>query len=120
MRLAGMIAAALASGAAAGLGLAAAPPADDARVVHVTARQFAFEPSVIVLKKGEPVRLEFTSADRLHGLNVPGLGLRAEIPPGRAAAIALTPQAAGSFPFVCDAFCGSGHDEMDGRIVVAE
>jgi cytochrome c oxidase subunit 2 len=119
MRLARMIAAALASGAAAGLGLAA-PPASDARVVHVTARQFAFDPAVIVLKKGEPVRLEFTSADRLHGLNIPGLGLRAEIPPGRAVTIALTPQAAGSFPFVCDAFCGSGHDEMDGRIVVTE
>ena len=85
------LAAALATGAAAGIGIASLG-AQDERVVHVTARQFEFEPARIVLKRGEPVRLDFESADRLHGLNVPGLGIRAEITPGKTVSIRLTPQ----------------------------
>jgi ABC-type thiamin/hydroxymethylpyrimidine transport system permease subunit len=37
--------------------------------------------------------------------------------PGPGAA-ALQPMAAGVIDFVCDNFCGSGHEEMHGRFVV--
>ncbi len=114
-----LLAATLVTGAAAGIGIASLG-AQDERIVHVTARQFEFEPARIMLKRGQPVRFDLVALDRLHGLNVPGLGIRAEITPGRIVSIRLTPQAAGSFAFVCDAFCGSGHDEMDGRIIVTD
>jgi cytochrome c oxidase subunit 2 len=32
----------------------------------------------------------------------------------------LTPEKVGNFMFVCDLFCGTGHDDMDGTIVVEE
>jgi cytochrome c oxidase subunit 2 len=112
-------AAVLAASVAAGI-VAASLAAGDERVVHVTARQFEFEPSRIVLKRGEAVRLDLESADRLHGFSVPGLGIRTEIPPGQVVSIRFTPPVAGSFAFVCDAFCGTGHDDMDGRIIVTD
>jgi cytochrome c oxidase subunit 2 len=32
--------------------------------------------------------------------------------------LAFTPRKAGQFAFSCDVFCGSGHEGMDGVIVV--
>jgi len=104
-------------GAHAPLPVVEAPPAP-AVVVHVQAKRFAYEPSRLVLKRGVPVVLEFTSADRKHGFKVPELGLRADIEPGRTTRLAFTPDRAGTFAFACDVFCGDGHEEMAGELVV--
>jgi cytochrome c oxidase subunit 2 len=32
----------------------------------------------------------------------------------------VQPDTAGKFFFACDVFCGSGHEEMEGEIVVTE
>lgn len=93
-----------------------APPV----VVPITARKFAFTPQRVTLKKGVPVVLELTSLDRLHGFNVPDLGVRADVLPGRTARVALTPEKVGTFAFHCDNFCGNGHPNMTGEIVVVE
>nr|WP_272881532.1 cupredoxin domain-containing protein [Fundidesulfovibrio soli] len=89
-------------------------------VVRITAKRFDFAPAEIVLTKGRPVVLELTSADRLHGFKCPALGIRVDVEPGKVTRVPLTPDKAGSFPFVCDVFCGEGHDEMSGVIVVKE
>jgi cytochrome c oxidase subunit II len=88
-------------------------------VIHVEARRFAYEPSRLVLKKGVPVVFEFTSADRKHGFKVPELGLRADIEPGKTTRLAYTPDRAGTFAFACDVFCGDGHEDMTGELVVS-
>lgn len=90
------------------------------QVVQVTARRFTFAPHEIVVKKGQPVVLEFTSLDFVHGFNVPSLKLRADLPPGQVTRVRFTPERAGEYPFLCDNFCGAGHEEMQGRIVVKE
>lgn len=90
------------------------------QVVQVTARRFSFTPSEIVVKKGQPVVLAFTSLDFVHGFSVPALKLRADLPPGTVTRVRFTPESVGTFPFVCDNFCGEGHEEMQGRIVVKE
>jgi hypothetical protein len=54
---------------------ASAPPE---QVVKIVARKWEFVPSQIVLRKGVPVVLEVSSADRHHGFNVPRLGVRGE------------------------------------------
>ena len=90
------------------------------RVIHVTARKFEYTPRVITLKKGVPVVLELTSVDRLHGFNVPGLGVRADVMPGQTARVNIVPRKTGTFPFHCDNFCGSGHPNMTGEIVVVD
>ncbi len=89
-------------------------------VVRITARRFEFQPSEIVLKKGVPTTLEITSLDRDHGFKVPALGVRADIKPGATTRVRLVPDRTGRFAFRCDVFCGSGHEDMEGEIVVVE
>lgn len=89
-------------------------------VIKVVARKFEYTPNVIKLKVGVPVVLELTSEDVLMGFNVPGLRARADMMPGKATRLALTPAKVGTFPFQCDIFCGSGHEDMGGSIVVTK
>jgi cytochrome c oxidase subunit II len=77
-------------------------------------------PEEIKVKKGVPVDLELTTLDRLHGFDVPGLGLRAQIVPGDTTHVKFTPEKAGRFLFHCDIFCGDGHEDMDAAIIVEE
>lgn len=90
------------------------------RVIKITAKKFEYSPKDITLKKGEPVVLEFTTLDRLHGFSCPGLGIRTDIPPGKVTQLRFTPDKVGTFPFHCDNFCGTGHEGMKGTITVTE
>jgi len=90
------------------------------RVVTVVAERFQYTPAEIRVRKGEPVVLEFTTRDVTMGFNAPELGVRADIVPGQVARVRLVPDKAGTFTFYCDIFCGSGHEEMTGTIVVTE
>ena len=94
--------------------------AQDKQVIKITAKRYEYSPKEITLKKGVPAVLEFTSLDRLHGFNCPGLKLRIDISPGKVNTLSVTPDKAGTFPFHCDNFCGSGHEGMKGTIIVAE
>ena len=95
--------------------------ADEAeQVVTVTAKRYEYNPNTITVKKGIPVVLEFTSLDRLHGFSCPGLAIRTDIASGKVTILRFVPQKAGTFPFHCDNFCGSGHEGMTGTIVVTE
>ncbi len=87
-------------------------------VVSITAKKFAFMPDHVTLKAGAPAIIELTSLDRQHGFNCPGLGVRADVNPGVISRIRLTPAKPGKYPFHCDIFCGEGHGEMVGTIVV--
>ncbi|MFO1372756.1 MAG: cupredoxin domain-containing protein [Candidatus Competibacteraceae bacterium] len=89
-------------------------------VIKIVAKRFDYTPNEITLKKGVPVILEFTTADILMGFNVPDLGIRTDIVPGQVSRIQLTPQKIGSFPFHCDIFCGVGHEDMQGVIIVTD
>ncbi len=62
--------------------------------------------------------LELTSLDRKHGFKLPELGIRADVPAGGTTRVEVTPEKAGRFSFACDVFCGDGHDDMAGTLVV--
>ena len=88
------------------------------RVIKVVARKFVFLPSNLALKKGEPVTLEFTSPEVVMGFNAPDFKIRTDIIPGTVSRLRFTPEKIGTFPFLCDVFCGDGHEGMSGEIVV--
>ena len=90
------------------------------RVVRVTAKKFDFTPDTITLKKGEPVVFEISSTDRKHGFNLRAFGVRADVNPGGVTRVRFTPDKTGKFAFTCDVFCGEGHEEMAGTVVVTE
>jgi cytochrome c oxidase subunit 2 len=98
----------------------AAADAPDEAHVSILAMKFDFTPETVTLKKGRPVVLEITSLDRIHGFAIPELGLRADVLPTETLLVRLVPERAGRFTFRCDNFCGDGHEEMEGAIVVEE
>ncbi len=108
--------AALLVGLALALPALADPPPE--QVIRIEARKYEFIPPVIELKRGVPVVLEFVSLDRKHGARQKELGIDLEIAPGHPARVRLAPEKEGTFEFHCSIFCGSGHEEMSGRIVV--
>jgi cytochrome c oxidase subunit II len=104
----------LAAGAGA-LSVAAAP---QPKVIKIVARRFTYTPNRIMLTKGEPVVFELTTSDVLMGFSLPDFGTRADIEPGKVTKLDFTPDKVGTFAFLCDIFCGSGHETMNGTIVV--
>jgi len=114
------------SGAATGLGAllwatagaATRPTGKKERVIKVQAKKFVYTPNRIVLKQGESVVLEFTALDFMHGFKIPDWNIRADLMPGQVTRVSLKPDNAGEFDFLCDNFCGTGHEEMSGKIIV--
>jgi cytochrome c oxidase subunit II len=88
------------------------------RTIPIVARKFVFIPRVVHLKVGEAVNFELTAPEVVMGLYAPDLELRALIVPGKVSNLAFKPTKAGTFPFICDVFCGEGHEAMSGEIVV--
>jgi cytochrome c oxidase subunit 2 len=88
------------------------------RVVEITAKRFEFAPTVITLRKGEPVTLRLTSTDRAHGLLVKAFHIDLDVEGGMSTEVTFTPAESGSFPAICDHYCGSGHGNMKMMFVV--
>ncbi len=93
---------------------------DEAKIIKISAKRFEFSPKNITLKKGVPVVLYLTSEDRSHGFTIPAMNVRADIAPGKVTELKVTPQKAGELDFYCDVFCGTGHDDMSGKILVTD
>ena len=94
-------------------------PAPAPRSIDIVVKRYAFEPAVVEVTAGEGVRLVVTSADGVHGLEIKQFKVGKEIPRGDAPVIIeFTADALGRFPILCSAYCGNGHDDMKGMLVV--
>ena len=92
---------------------------DAPREIDVVARRFAFEPARIEVAVGERVRLRVVSADGVHGLEIKKFKVKKEIPRGTTPVIIeFTASEAGEFPILCSEYCGDGHEDMQGQLVV--
>jgi cytochrome c oxidase subunit 2 len=92
--------------------------AETPREIRITSKKFEFHPDRVTIKVGRPLILVLTSEDRLHGFKMPDFRIRADVVPGQETRVTLVPDKAGSFVFLCDVFCGDGHDDMAGTLVV--
>jgi len=84
-----------------------------------------WNPPVINLTKGEPVRIKIRNIDTVsHGFTIPELGIglagAAEIKPGQVATIDFVPQRTGTFKYMCTAWCSAQHMQMTGKIIISE
>jgi cytochrome c oxidase subunit 2 len=89
------------------------------REIEIVAQRFRYTPDRIALQAGERVVLLVRSLDFMHGFSVPDLGLRADLAPGRITRIELQARGPGTLDFLCDNFCGEGHEEMHGQFIVS-
>ena len=88
--------------------------------IKIEARRFEFTPRTITVRKGVPVKLLVTSTDVAHGFAIKELNVKEEIEAGATRAIEFTPERTGRFRFYCTVYCGDGHEEMEGELVVTE
>lgn len=108
---------ALLIGSAAG-GTARLLAAETGREVSIAASKFEFTPDTVKAKVGEQLTFVLTSLDRIHGFKMPALGIRTDIVPDQETRVTVTLTKPGTFVFFCDIFCGDGHEEMAGTLVV--
>src|SRR3989344_2290385 len=91
-----------------------------ARVVEVTVTGWSFTPSTITATKGEALEVRLVGGTGDHSFNVPDLGIDVAISGGQTKTVTIPTDRAGTFPFKCEVFCGSGHSDMHGTIVISE
>lgn len=93
--------------------------ANGVRIVEYDAFQYHFDPDPLVVRAGEKVRLLVASRDVAHGVMIPEIDFSTDILPGeRKPAEFTAPAKPGEYPVFCSVFCGSGHGEMKGRLIV--
>ena len=90
------------------------------QTITIHAKKYAFVPSAITLKKGDPVKIVLLSDDTPHGLAVPGLALHLDAAKDHPAEAVVTPNTTGDFAGKCSRFCGPGHRDMKFNVHVTE
>jgi len=88
------------------------------REIHITARQFAYDPGIIRVNLGDRVVLHIQSADVTHGIYIDGYGVRGKVAPGEDLTIEFVADQAGRFGFRCTEVCGTFHPFMTGKLIV--
>ena len=90
-----------------------------AKVIDVTASRYRFEPAQIEVEEGDRVVLRVRSIDGPHGLAIKGFKARASIPEdGSVVTLEFVARKAGVFEYACNEYCGPGHAQMRGSLVV--
>ena len=97
-----------------GMPVVAPDPKED---VYMLGRLWQWSP-VLKLKKGETYRLHLSSLDLVHGFSIFPLNLNFMVLPGYDYVLTVTPTTTGEFYVVCNEFCGIGHHQMVGKILV--
>jgi len=102
-------------------------PAAGETEVHVTGRQWMYEvkypdgrtaANEIRVPAGKPVKFLLTAADVLHGFYLPDFRVKMDMIPGRVTVLRVQPERPGRYPIYCTVYCGTGHSNMLGELVV--
>ncbi|MCS5422997.1 MULTISPECIES: cupredoxin domain-containing protein [Psychrilyobacter] len=88
------------------------------RVVKVESFRYSYSPNVIVVNSGERVRIKLSTRDTEHGFKIPEINFDLKVKKGRPREGEFTAPKPGIYEIRCSVFCGSGHKEMKGRLVV--
>ncbi len=93
--------------------------------IEMVADDWYFEPNDIVVEKGDHVLLEIESRQSQtgqfdHGIHIPNLGVDEHLAAGEMHKVEFIADEVGEHMFYCNAFCGAGHDDMQGTIRVVD
>ena len=91
---------------------------DTVKEFSMTAKDFAFDPDTITVNQGDTVVLHIKSIDVKHGFALPDFGVSQDLSPGEEVTVRFVADKKGTFPFFCNVFCGAGHREMTGTLIV--
>lgn len=81
--------------------------------ISITASDWKFTPGTITVHLNQPVTLQLTSKEGVHGLASPQLGIpNTMIVPNGHVAVTFTPKKLGTYVVHCSVMCGAGHANM--------
>ncbi len=88
--------------------------------VFLMALRFSYTPSVLRLKHGVPYRFHMMSMDVNHGvsINTGSAGHIMRRPARALVSMVMTFPNSGEFMIYCTVYCGLGHGQMKGKIIV--
>ena len=92
--------------------------------VAVQARQFAFLPGTdepIEVPAGSEVTFHISSPDVIHGFSLVGTNVNTMVIPGQMSEVTVEfpdVEERKEYGLLCHEFCGAGHEEMAGQVVV--
>ena len=78
----------------------------------INAFRFDYEPNVITVNKNDKVKISINNMDTIHGIRIPDLGISGND------FIEFTAEKSGQFAWFCNNFCGGGHTQMQGTLIV--
>ncbi len=84
----------------------------------IVAQTWLWEPDTIEVPAGSEVEFVITSIDVLHGFHVWDTALNAMVIPGQITRVTQRFDNPGEFGIVCHEYCGIGHHQMFGKVVV--
>lgn len=102
------------------------PPAD-APEIFVVGKQWMWkiqhpngvrEINELHLQEGVAVKVTGTSEDVIHDFGIPAFRSKIDVVPGRYVSTWYKPIKTGSYHIFCDQYCGQGHSQMVGKVVV--
>lgn len=96
---------------------------DGVRTIHIKASQFYFEQKLIVVNKGERIRLIISVEDVPHGFeiegfDIPDYDINTVIRKGTPLILEFEADEVGIWQFICSIYCGFGHSTMKGIFVI--
>ena len=86
--------------------------------VRVEMKKYSISPAEIRIRQGQRVELEVTTADVQHGFDVPELGIKESVQPGKPTIFEIKSDRKGEFAIECGVICGPHHDDMKGKLIV--
>lgn len=92
--------------------------ADGSLTVVMRAEFYVFRPDVVRVPAGRRVRFRITSPDVLHGFQIVGTNVNLTVAPGYVSEATTTFTEPGEYLVVCNEYCGLGHHNMQGTVVV--
>ncbi len=102
----------------ANLGVHELAPGKYEAYILAQASPWRFYPSEITVPVGATVTFYVTSADVQHGFRIKDTNINLMLLPGQVSKLTHTFDTAGEFFYVCSEYCGVGHQNMFGKIIV--
>jgi cytochrome c oxidase subunit 2 len=92
----------------------------NSKVFYVAATMWEFYPKEITVQKGDNVTIHLSSLDVTHGLHLKAWNITTYLSPNQTFTVNFTADQVGRFEYYCTVYCGLGHNDMKGYIIVKE
>jgi cytochrome c oxidase subunit 2 len=87
---------------------------------YILAQTWSFLPREIRVPVGSTVTFYVTSKDVQHGFRLDNTNVNMMVLPGHVSKLTATFDEPGTYNFVCNEYCGVGHQTMYGQLIVEE